>query len=102
MATAVHIRIQLAISLPWSDGVGSRVEGWVSVALGIFLVWQDLAEHGLPRKEILEQVLLSVLCRHLPSCIGIHGSPKTYLSVSSTASQLEASEPSLATSCFQC
>lgn len=58
----------LWLSLDWLDRVGNRKEGWLSVALGIFLFQQDLAEQDLPRKEILEQVLLSVWCKHLACC----------------------------------
>lgn len=73
MVITVYSGIQLAISLlwlslDWLDRVGSRMEGWLSVALGIFLFQQDLAEQDLPRKEILEQDLLSVWCRHLACC----------------------------------
>ena len=73
MVITVYSGIQLAISLLWLsldqlDRVGNRKEGWLSVVLGIFLFHQDLAEQDLPRKEILEQVLLSVWCRHLACC----------------------------------
>lgn len=91
MYSGIQLPINLLwLSLDWLDRVGSRKEGWLSVALGIFLYWQDLAEQDRPRKEILEQVLLSVWCRHLACCSGIQTSPKTCLGVSNTASWLEA------------